>query len=224
MANHVNSTLWFDRLNPKGRERLAMILRWNELKQSNQRLENFHDIMEHSPEEPDYNWYHDHVGPKWCYFEDYDLDHIHCTSAWGWPLEGYGWLVNELRKQDPHLLARVTYEDEMPNFYGVAGWGPAGFEDYYFDLDEGVETWKKLNKSFEWILPNCEKNEDDEYPEEFHEQKWEAIGEHQSMMWEMDLAGDISLWDEDGEEIEYDEQGQPKSQCETTWTEDDHKQ
>ena len=224
MANHVNSTLWFDRLNPKGRERLAMNLRWNELKQSNQRLENFHDIMEHSPEEPDYNWYHDHVGPKWCYFEDYDLDHIHCKSAWGWPLEGYGWLVNELRKQDPHLLARVTYEDEMPNFYGVAGWGPAGFEDYYFDLDEGVETWKKLNKSFEWILPNCEKNEDDEYPEEFHEQKWEAIGEHQSMMWEMDLAGDISIWGEDGEEIEYDEQGQPKSQCETTWTEDDHKQ
>ena len=92
MANHVNSQLHFIRINNKAKERLAMILRWNEMKQDNQRLENFHDIMEHAPDDPDYNWYHDHIGPKWCYFEEYDLDFIHCTSAWGW----HGRLIDRL--------------------------------------------------------------------------------------------------------------------------------
>lgn len=217
MANHVNSQLYFERINDKAKEKLAMILKWNELKQNNQRLDNFHDIMEHAPENPDYSWYHDNVGPKWCSFEEYDLDHIHCTSAWGWPLEGYGWLVNELRKEDPYLLARVTYEDEMPNFYGVAGWGPSGFEDYYFDLEEGIDTWKKLSKTFDFIIPFCDKNEEDEYPEEFHENKWEAIYEHQSAMWEMDLSGDIELWDDDGNQVEYHENGTPKQDVKPTW-------
>ena len=101
MANHVSSRLEFIRLNPEARKTLAMILKWNEMGRENGRLENFHDIMDHAPTDPDYNWYHDHIGPKWCYFDEYDLDQIICTSAWGWPETGYAWLVNRLRKDDP---------------------------------------------------------------------------------------------------------------------------
>jgi hypothetical protein len=212
MANHVNSQLHFIRLNDKAKERLAMILRWNEMKQDNQMLENFHDIMEHAPEEPDYAWYHDHIGPKWCYFEDYDLDRLHCTSAWGWPDQGYTWLVNELRKEDPYLLAQCTYEDEGPNFYGVAGWGPRGFEDYYMDMDEGVDCWKKLTKEFGWMQGYLEENEEGERPDEFYENMWEAIGQHQDIMWDMDCRGDVELYDEDlMDEAKYLEDGTPEN-------------
>ena len=218
MANHVNSQLHFIRMNNKAKEKLAMILKWNEMQQPKQMLENFHEIMEHAPAEPNYAWYHDHVGPKWCYFEEYDLEHLHCTSAWGWPLEGYTWLINELRKEDPYLLAQCTYEDEGPNFYGTAGWGPAGFEDYYTDTDEGVEWWKK-SKEFEFIQPFCEENEDGERPDEFYENMWEAISIHQDAMWDMDCRGDVELYDDDGNEVEYHEDGTPKKDVKPTWLE-----
>jgi len=217
MANHVNSQLHFLRMNNKAKERLAMILKWNEMQQPKQMLENFHDIMEHAPEQPDYNWYHDHIGPKWCYFEEYDLDHLHCTSAWGWPDKGYDWIVNELRKEDPYLLAQCTYEDEAPCFYGVAGWGPGGHEDYYMDMDEGRDLWKRLGKPFEFIQPHLEENEEGEMPEEYHEMMYEAIGTHQDMMWDLDCRGDVEIYDDEGEEVEYEEDGTPKKDVQPTY-------
>ena len=216
MANHVNSQLHFIRMNTRAKERLAMILKWNEMQSGGGSLENFHEIMDHAPESPDYAWYHDHVGPKWCYFEDYDLDRLHCVSAWGWPDQGYHWLIGELRKEDPFLLAECTYEDEGPNFYGVAGWGPAGFEDYYTDMDEGVEWWKK-SKEFEFIQPHLEENEDGDRPDEFYELMWEAIGEHQDILWDMDCRSDVELYDDDGEQVEYHEDGTPKKDVKPTW-------
>jgi hypothetical protein len=203
-------------MNAKAKERLAMILKWNEMQSGGGSLENFHEIMDHAPESPDYAWYHDHVGPKWCYFEDYDLDRLHCVSAWGWPDQGYHWLIGELRKEDPFLLAECTYEDEGPNFYGVAGWGPAGFEDYYTDMDEGVEWWKK-SKEFEFIQPHLEENEDGDRPDEFYELMWEAIGEHQDILWDMDCRSDVELYDDDGEQVEYHEDGTPKKDVKPTW-------
>jgi hypothetical protein len=203
-------------MNAKAKERLAMILKWNEMQSGSGSLENFHEIMDHAPESPDYAWYHDHVGPKWCYFEDYDLDRLHCVSAWGWPDQGYHWLIGELRKEDPFLLAECTYEDEGPNFYGVAGWGPAGFEDYYTDMDEGVEWWKK-SKEFEFIQPHLEENEDGDRPDEFYELMWEAIGEHQDILWDMDCRSDVELYDDDGEQVEYHEDGTPKKDVKPTW-------
>ena len=218
MANHVASCLNFIRMNAKAKERLAMILKWNEMQSGNGSLEQFHDIMEHAPEEPNYAWYHDHVGPKWCHFEDYDLDRLHCVSAWGWPDKGYHWLIGELRQDDPYLLASCNYEDEGPNFYGMAGWGPAGFEDYYIDTDEGVEFWKK-DKRFEFIQPYLEEDEDDERPDEFYEQMWEAIAEHQDILWDDDCRGDVELYDDDGEQVEYHEDGTPKKEVKPTWQE-----
>ena len=203
-------------MNTKAKERLAMILKWNEMQSGGGSLENFHEIMDHAPESPDYAWYHDHVGPKWCYFEDYDLDRLHCVSAWGWPDQGYHWLIGELRKEDPFLLAECTYEDEGPNFYGVAGWGPAGFEDYYTDMDEGVEWWKK-SKEFEFMQPHLEENEDGDRPDEFYELMWEAIGEHQDILWDMDCRSDVELYDDDGEQVEYHEDGTPKKDVKPTW-------
>jgi hypothetical protein len=221
MANHVNSQLHFIRMNAKAKEKLAMILKWNEMQSGNGSLENFHEIMEHAPAEPNYAWYHDHIGPKWCYFEDYDLDRLHCVSAWGWPDQGYTWLINELRKEDPYLLAQCTYEDEGPNFYGTAGWGPRGFEDYYMDMDEGVDCWKKLTKEFEWMQPYLEEDEDGERSDEFYENMWEAIGQHQDIMWDWDCRGDVELYDEDlMDEAKYLEDGTPENkELKPTWQE-----
>ena len=220
MANHVQSCLNFIRMNAKAKEKLAMILKWNEMQSGSGRLNNFHEIMEHAPAEPDYAWYHDHVGPKWCHFEDYDLDVIRCESAWGWPDKAYHWLIGELRKEDPYLLAYCNYEDEGPNFYGVAGWGPAGFEDYYMDTDEGVEYWKKDSR-FEFIQPYLEENEDGDRPDEFYENMWEAIGEHQDLMWDLDCRGDVELYDEDAmDEAKYLEDGTPENkELKPTWQE-----
>ena len=196
MANHVGSHLYFLRINAKAKEKLAMMLRWNEMQQGTGQLENFHELMEHAPEHPDYGWYHDHIGPKWCFFEEYDLDRIHCTSAWGWPEKGFNWIVSELRKEDPNLLAKCTYEDEAPCFYGVAGWGPRGYEDYYMDMKEGIDCFKKLGDRFDFIKPYLQENEDEEMPEEYHENLWEAIEIHQDMMWQ-ECRGDVEPYEED---------------------------
>jgi hypothetical protein len=214
MANHVSSHLWFSRINTKAKEKLAMMLKWNELSQENGRLENFHELMEHSPDQPDYNWYHDHIGPKWCHFEDYDLDTIHTESAWGWPDKGFAWLINELRKEDPFLLAECRYEDEAPNFYGVAAWGPAGFEDYYIDIREGMESWKAQPKEYDFIIPHIPA-EDDDWNDQFVENIWEAVHTHQDQLWFGDVKGDVEL--DDG--LLYDENGFPLHQESYTWGE-----
>lgn len=215
MANHVSSRLEFIRLNPEARKTLAMMLKWNEMGRENGRLENFHEIMDHSPEDPDYNWYHDHIGPKWCYFEDYDLDQIVCTSAWGWPDKGFAWLINQLRKDDPFLLARATYEDEAPNFYGVAGWGPKGYEDYYIDIREGINFMRAEHRSFDMIYEHLPKTEDEEWSEGFQENMWEAINTHQDILWDNDCKDDVEL---DSDKL-YDQDGYPKHNENPWWSE-----
>ena len=130
MANHVASCLNFIRMNAKAKEKLAMILKWNEMQSGNGSLEQFHDIMEHAPEEPNYAWYHDHVGPKWCHFEDYDLDVIRCESAWGWPDKGYHWLIGELRWQvlPPSSGDWDGLSSFLPELVNII---PSGQQQYY---------------------------------------------------------------------------------------------
>ena len=218
MANHVNSQLYFLRLNEKAKEKLAMMLKWNEMQSGTGQLENFHEIMDHAPNDPDYNWYNENIGPKWCYFEEYDLDHIHCTSAWGWPEQGYDWIISELRKEDPYLLAQCTYEDEAPCFYGVSGWGPRGYEDYYMDIEEGRECWAKLGDKFDFIQSYLEPDEFGNMQEEYHENLWEAIGTHQDMMWDLDCRTDVELYDEtEMDEAEFNEDCTPKKNIMTSW-------
>ena len=42
------------------------------------------------------------------------------------------------------------------------------------DMDEGIETWQRLGKEFDWMKGYLQENEDGERSEEFYENQWEA--------------------------------------------------
>jgi len=61
-------------------------------------------------------------------------------------------------------------------------------------------------------------NEEDERPDEFYELLWEAIGEHQHILWEGDCRGDVELYDEtEMQEAEFNKDGTPKKNIMTSW-------
>ena len=80
------------------------------------------------------------------------------------------------------------------------------------DMDEGVDCWKKLTKEFGWMQGYLEENKEGERPDEFYENMWEAIGQHQDIMWDMDCRGDVEPWDDDAiDEAKYLEDGTPEN-------------
>ena len=66
-----------------------------------------------------YSWTTDNIGPKWCYFEDYDADSFTGESAWEPPTKAIEWILGQLEEFDSKLIAVYTYEDENPDFTGV---------------------------------------------------------------------------------------------------------
>lgn len=80
------------------------------------------DGKEGSPsyEEADkYEWTIHNIGSKWCYIEESDDESVHLVSAWSYPQAGVEWLYRQLEAVDPKVILFVSYEDEMPNFYGA---------------------------------------------------------------------------------------------------------
>jgi len=151
MANHVYTSVVFRRISEAGEKRLEELY---------QRLEDIDDPevysydaskifgIDESEDGPGtYSWNIEHMGAKWCYFEDCDPDGFRTESAWSVPWNLIEYVLNEVAKVDPTIYVTVTYEDEMPNFTGWATWWGGSF-------DEGREwEWKEI---LEWMRDHNE--------------------------------------------------------------------
>ena len=186
MANHVSFGVRFEQIND------AAKAKWKEL---SDRLvqENYEywmgdlwvDGKEGSPSSEDvreYSWTTEHVGPKWCYIQDFDDEGFSGYSAWSAPEPALEWILDQLVEHDPKLITSFYYDDEMPNFYGVYVYEGNecydGFEDDYDD---------KMNRVFEehphlkekWNVDE-EEWADEESEDEFRDVMYDVINDVQS--------------------------------------------
>ena len=77
------------------------------------------------------------VGAKWAFADDASDDYMNIESAWGPVLPLAEHIAKEIGKVDPSFRMVMTYEDEMPNFIGVATFHDEGLDtDVDLDWDE----------------------------------------------------------------------------------------
>ena len=152
MANHVNTHITFH-INDDAKEYLLeLINRMDEHK-------TFFSIL--TEEEWTWEEQSDLIGPKWCYVEDHDEDSLMLCSAWAQPTQGIENLMTLLMAVDESAKCYVTYEDEMPNFFGAyALEGTDIIDENFWEYDELIEYMEstipelkgKYNKEEEeWI-------------------------------------------------------------------------
>ncbi len=175
MANHVNTWVKFERLNDAGKAKLQEL--YSRVRTNDDRPW-FGDMWGLEPEICEtYDWNCENVGPKWCYFEDRDEDCFQTTSAWVYPEQGITWLIEQLAEVDPDVLAYVTYEDEMPNFFGCWFVNKDGLYDGYEWDDEEIE--QLMRQEHPSLLELDEEEQGDVYWGIWNDNIWDLVAEKQ---------------------------------------------
>jgi hypothetical protein len=166
MANHVNSYIEFHKINNEAKAKLVeMVGRCREQEYGRKWFGDIFvegDLKYEDVEQ--YSWTTEHIGPKWCYIEDYELDvetpYIVTESAWSAPVEGVARLVVDyLNKYDDKIVWSIKYEDEMPNFIGA----------YVYENDECLDGTEDDEDEIRYMmfawLPHLKEqwNEDEDY-------------------------------------------------------------
>ena len=180
MANHVNTSVRFEKLNDAGRAKLQEL--YSRIRTGGQTYQWFSDIFGLDKELSDtYQWNTENIGPKWCYFEDRGEDYFNTISAWSYPEYGLSWLFDQIAEADPEFLATVFYEDEMPNFFGVYLFNKDGMIDgCEWDEDEITEMMEEANPS----LRELDKDEPSEvYYGIWSDNIWDVVHDKQSQVY-----------------------------------------
>ena len=85
-------------------------------------------------------------------------------------------MIQQLAEVDPDVIARVIYEDEMPNFFGAAVYNKDGFIDQCeWESEEIEELMKEKLESYKDLQEGT-----DEYSDVYYENIWELVHEKQS--------------------------------------------
>lgn len=178
MANHVNTTVHLH-TTEEGKKRFEEIL-------SRVSTLNDKDVYSHNAEElfdsddiGSYDGNINNMGAKWVTIDDVGEDYISLTSAWSMPDGVVEMIAKEINEVDADSYITVEYEDEMPNFVGVALYkGGEVVDQEDFDWDEIKD---KLNEIPELAEHWDEEEEDwsDEGRDIMSEYLWETTREMQ---------------------------------------------
>lgn len=193
MANHVHFSVNFHRINDDAKAKLKeMFGRIREDAPHNWFSDIFVDGEELTYEQSEkYEWTTANIGPKWSYFEDYDVEgdpYFNGEAAWGPPTDGVTKLLKILSEFDPKMITSMTYEDEGPNFIGADVWhGADHYEGIEYDDDEIIEmviadsetlTEESYDKDeCEWVDDEAEDTYRDEMWEVINDKTWEFVME-----------------------------------------------
>jgi len=132
MANHVSSYISFENLSDTAVAFLDGLFP-NYNTPVYEVLGKIYDKTEKEMDE--WEWWSENVGSKWLTFEDVSSGGMSTVSAWSAPVSFYEALYAKLSSLDsPELEMWVRFDDEMPNFVGVWGMAPNGY-----DYEEYVE-------------------------------------------------------------------------------------
>ena len=178
MANHVNTTVHLH-TTEEGKKRFEEIL-------SRVSTLNDKDVYSHNAEElfdsddmGSYDGNINNMGAKWVTIDDVGEDYISLTSAWSMPDGVVEMIAKEINEVDADSIITVEYEDEMPNFIGVALYkGGQLYDQEHFEWDEIRD---KLNEISELSVHWNEEEEDwdDEGRDIMSEYLWEVAREMQ---------------------------------------------
>ena len=178
MANHVNTSVRFEKLNDAGKAKLQEL--YSRIRNENG-YEWFSDIFGLDPEITNkYDWNIENVGPKWCHFEDRGEDYFNTVSAWSFPQAGLEWLFEQIVSVDPDFIASVMYEDEMPNFFGVYIYNKDGMIDGCEWGEEG-----EIEEMMHEMVPelNSSEKESQEYFDLWCENIWDLVHDKQDQVY-----------------------------------------
>jgi hypothetical protein len=179
MANYVNTSVRFEKLNDAGKAKLEEL--YSRIRTDNN-YEWFSDIWGLDPEITDkYDWNLQHVGPKWCHFEDRGEDYFTTVSAWSYPDAGLVWLFEQIEQVDPDFIASVFYQDEMPNFFGIYVYNKDGIIDgCEWDDEDITEMMKEENPS---LLELDEEEQSEVYWSIWSENIWDLVHDKQDQVY-----------------------------------------
>jgi hypothetical protein len=179
MANHVNTSVRFEKLSDAGAAKLQEL--YSRIRTDNN-YEWFSDIFGLDPEITDkYDWNLENIGPKWCHFEDRGEDYFNTISAWSFPQAGLEWLFEQIASVDPDFVAAIFYEDEMPNFFGVYVYNKDGMIDGC--EWEGEEITDMMKQMIPELASLNEEEQSEEYWELWSENIWDLVHDKQHQVY-----------------------------------------
>jgi hypothetical protein len=178
MANHVTSRIQLVEGNRRVTEWVEALFVNMEAPEEDQ--QGYHSMFKpvhmmfnnwDSEEDPDtYGWYIDNIGAKWCHIEDCTDDSMMFESAWGYPGALFQRIAEEAYAIDPDCIFSITYEDEMPNFFGSGLYADGEmYDEEYWD----EENYKYHNLKFFWNEEEDGPEPDDFDTSESYEKIWD---------------------------------------------------
>ena len=183
MANHVDSHLYFHRISEEGKKRFGeLVNRFDTFKEGYEchLAHMWYDDLEDAYSSDAFSM-HDLVGAKWAYATDWDDDYISMYSAWSGCAPFIEYMIAEVAKVDPNVIAVYHYSDEMPNFTGTIVYNHEGADDAA-ELD--YEDIRDMMMSDNEELKSHWDSEEEEFTEEgaelFHELVWDWVADWQS--------------------------------------------
>jgi hypothetical protein len=180
MANHVNTHVRFEKLNDAGKAKVQEL--YSRIRAKENDYEWFSDIFGLDKEITDLReWNIEHVGAKWCYFEDRGEDYFSTVSAWSFPQQGLEWLFEQIKTVDPDFIAAVFYQDEMPNFFGVYVYNKDGMDGC--EWGEDGEITELMHEMVPSLGELDQEEQSDVYGELWNDNIWELVEDKQQQVY-----------------------------------------
>ena len=132
----------------------------------------------------DFNKMCEDIGAKWAYANDWDEDFVSVYSAWSPVIEWCEMVARVVGEADSEAEFILTYEDEMPNFVGVASFTRHGLDDQSeIDYDEirekCINDCSELAEMWDEDLEDWQEDKEEEANELMWELQYEVIHEWQ---------------------------------------------
>ena len=185
MANHVSGYLSVQTISEEGQKVWDKIISDLEAKkdESDYEIHLGHYIFENFDDDWDFNRMCDEIGAKWAYATDMDESGMAMYSAWSPCGEFVEDVAMKIGEVDSNVQIVLTYEDEMPNFVGVATFNVDGLvSDNGLEIEELLEMCRDRDEELAalWNEEDEEWTDEDQAWEILHEIQWEVIQDWQS--------------------------------------------
>lgn len=141
------------------------------------------DILMANGEQLTMNDMIEEIGAKWAYMSDADEYGMSMYSAWSPCLDFVDKVATMIGKVDPDVQITLTYEDEMPNFVGVATFTAKGMNvDNVLDHDEIMAVMKIHEPRLQelWDEDEDDWTDEEEAYDLISDIQWDIINEWQS--------------------------------------------
>ncbi len=192
MANHVNNNLRFEHISDEGQKvwQEQFIDRIAEGNYSDLR-ELFFEIGEDNQFiDFDYEVVENKIGAKWATMEDAEDDGMNVCSAWSPVIPFAEHVAKTIGKVDPNVQIVLSYEDEFPNFVGVATFTANGLDtESYWEWDEirdrMLDECEELRELWDAEEQDWIEDKEDEANDLMGELQWDIINDmqHDGILW-----------------------------------------